>query len=334
MPKSILLALAATLTLTTAAFAEVPRVVASVKPIHALVAGVMGDLGSPDLIVDGTASPHNYSLKPSNAQALQNADLVFWTGHGMELFLEDSIGTLAPNAKVVELSTSPGITLLPPREGGTFEPHDHGHEEGDGHEGHDRAEGEHAEGEHDHAHEDEHAAHDHGDEEVDMHFFLDPENAKTMVAVIADSLSSADPDNAATYAANAATVTADLDVLEADVTAKLAPVKDRPFVVFHDAYQYFENRFDLNVAGSITVNPEVAPGADRITQIRERLSAENAACVFAEPNFDRRVVEVLIDGTGAKAGTLDPEGASLTAGPGLYRELIESLADNLVACLE
>ena len=310
MFKPVLAALAAALALTTAALAETPRVVASVKPIHALVAQVMGNLGSPDLIVDGAASPHSYSLKPSNAQALQRADLVFWTGHGLELFLEDSIATLAPNATLVELSDAPGIELLPPRESGTFEPHD------------------------DDEHAPEEAGDDHAHEaERDMHFFLDPQNAKTMVAVIEQSLATADPEHAATYAANAAAATADLDALIAETEAKLAPVKDRPFVVFHDAYQYFEQRFGLNVVGSITISPELAPGADRINAIRDKLRTLDAACVFAEPNFDPRVVSVLIEGTGAKAAVLDPEGASLESGPGLYRQLIGNLADDLLACL-
>lgn len=321
MLKPMLAALAASLVLTTAALAEVPRVVASVKPIHALVAQVMGDLGTPDLIVDGAASPHTYSLKPSDAAALQQADLVFWTGHGLELFLEDSIGTLAPNATVVELSDAPGIELLPPRESGTFEPHDHGEE------------GEHAEEGHDHAHEGEDHAHEH-EGERDMHFFLDPANAKAMVAVIAENLVAADPEHAATYEANAASATADLDALIAETEAKLAPVQDRPFVVFHDAYQYFEHRFGLNVAGSITISPELSPGADRINAIRDKLKTLDAACVFAEPNFDPRVVDVLIEGTGAKSAVLDPEGATLDAGPGLYRQLIGNIADNLVSCLQ
>jgi zinc transport system substrate-binding protein len=310
MQKPFFLALAAALSWPTLALAEVPSVVATIKPLHALVAAVMGDLGTPALIVKGAASPHSYSLKPSDAQALQSANLVFWTGHGLELFLEDSIDTLAPKATIVELSKAPGIELLPPRETGTFEHHDHG-------------EAEHAEA----AHEPEHG------EEQDLHFFLDPQNAKVMVATIADSLVAADPEHADTYRANAAKEAADLDALIAETAASLAPIKDRPFVVFHDAYQYFEKRFGLNVAGSVTLSPEIAPGADRINEIRSKLKTLDAACVFAEPVFDPRIVTVLTEGTTAKQGVLDPEGANLDEGPGLYRQLIENLASSLKSCL-
>jgi zinc transport system substrate-binding protein len=364
MSRPMLLALAASLTMSTAAFAEVPSVVASVKPLHSLVAAVMGDLGTPSLIVDGSASPHTYSLKPSDARALQQADIVFWTGHGLELFLEDAIGTLAPNATVVELAETPGIELLPPREGGAFEAHahddevqddhaheDHGHDHGhdDGHEhapgseahDHDHHDGDdhdhgaeaHADDGHDHHAGHDHAGHDHAHGDEDMHFFLDPANAKLMVSAIAASLAAADPGNADVYRANAAATSDDLDALITETDARLTPVKDRPFVVFHDAYQYFENRFGLNVAGSITINPELAPGAERIGEIRDRLKSADAACVFAEPNFEPKVVDVLIEGTGARAGVLDPEGASLEPGPGLYRQLIENLATGLVDCL-
>ena len=310
MQKPFFLALAAALSWSTVALAEVPSVVATIKPLHALVAAVMGDLGTPALIVKGAASPHSYSLKPSDAQALQGAKLVFWTGHGLELFLQDSINTLAPNATIVELSKAPGIVLLPPRETGTFEHHNDGDEApaGDAH------------------------GHAHG-EEQDLHFFLDPANAKVMVASIADSLVAADPEHADIYRANASKETADLDALVAETAAALAPIKDRPFVVFHDAYQYFEKRFGLNVAGSVTLSPEIAPGADRINEIRAKLKTLDAACVFAEPVFDPRIVTVLTEGTTAKQGVLDPEGANLDEGPGLYRQLIENLASSLKACL-
>ncbi|HTO28004.1 MAG TPA: zinc ABC transporter substrate-binding protein, partial [Devosia sp.] len=204
--------------LTTTALAA-PNVVASIKPVHSLVSAVMAGVGEPTLIVKGSASPHTYALRPSDAGALESADIVFWTGHGMELFLADALATLAGNATVVELADSPGIELLPVREGGAFEAHSDGDE----------------------AEHDAHDEHEHG--EGDMHFWLDPDNAKLMVTQIATMLAEADPENATAYQANAEAELVKLDALEAELAATLAPVADKPFIVFHDAYQYFEARF-------------------------------------------------------------------------------------------
>lgn len=302
------------LMLTGTAFA-VPNVVASTKPVHSLVAAVMAGVGEPGLIVKGSASPHTYSLRPSDAAALENADIVFWTGHGMELFLADALDTLSTKAETVELADAEGITLLPVREGGAFEHHSHG----DGH-----AEEGHEHEEHGHAHE---------EGEGDMHFWLDPENAKLMVTDIAKVLSAADPDNAAKYNANAETEIAALGALETEINASLIGVKDKPFIVFHDAYQYFEKRFGLDVAGSITVSPEVMPGAARVDQLRTKVKELGATCVFAEPNFEPTIVKTIIEGTNAKAGVLDPEGSALTEGPDLYANLLRALATGLVDCL-
>jgi zinc transport system substrate-binding protein len=307
MQKPFLLALAAALSWSSVALAEVPNVVATVKPLHALVAAVMGDLGTPALIVKGAASPHTYSLRPSDAQALQSANLVFWTGHGLEVFLEDSIGTLAPQATIVELSEAPGIELLAPRESGTFEEHADEEE----------------------AHED----HGHG-EEADMHFFLDPANAKIMVATIADSLAAADPEHADTYRANAATETADLDALIAETEANLASVKDRPFVVFHDAYQYFETRYGLNAVGSITVSPERQPGAQRLQRLRRKIAQLKAVCVFAEPQFEPTLVQTVIERTPARTGVLDYMGVANPPGRDAYFDMMRGMARALVGCLK
>ena len=316
------LAALATALLTGTAIAA-PTVVTSIKPIHSLVAAVMGNLGTPGLIVKGAASPHTYSLRPSDAAALEGADVVFWTGHGMELFLGDALETLSTKAKVVELADSPGIELLPVREGGAFEPHSHGdevhegHDHGDDHEGHDH-------GDHDHAHE-----HEAGD----MHFWLDPANAKLMVAEIATVLAEADPDNAAVYQANAEAEQLRLDEVTEELRQTLVPVEGKPFIVFHDAYQYFEARFGLDVAGTVTVSPEVMPGAARIDELRAKVKELGATCVFAEPNFEPAIVRTIVEGTDAKAGVLDPEGASLTEGVDLYPNLLRGLAKGLVDCL-
>ena len=303
------IALLATTMLTSTAMAA-PNVVASIKPVHSLVAAVMAGVGEPTLIVKGSASPHTYALRPSDAQALESADVVFWTGHGMELFLADALTTLAGKAEVVELADAPGVKLLPVREGGAFEPHSDGDEAG-----------------HDHAHEE----HEHG--EGDMHFWLDPENAKLMVTQIATTLAAADPENAGAYQANAAAELVKLDDLEAELKTTLAPVADKPFIVFHDAYQYFESRFGLSVAGSVTVTPDVTPGASRIDELKAKVETLGATCVFAEPNFKPTIINAITERTEAKSGVLDPEGGALTEGIDLYPTLLRGLATSLVDCL-
>lgn len=309
-------ALLTTALLSTTSMAA-PDVVASIKPVHSLVASVMAGVGESTLIVKGSASPHTYALKPSDAGALESADIVFWTGHGMELFLADALETLATDAIVVELAESPGITLLSVREGGAFEAHAH---EGEGH----------GDEEHDHGHEE----HDHEHEEGDMHFWLDPENAKLMVTHIATTLAEVDPENATAYQANAEAELVSLDELEAELAATLAPVADKPFIVFHDAYQYFEARFGLTLAGSVTVTPEVMPGAARIDELKAKVAELGATCVFAEPNFEPTIIAAITEGSPAQSGVLDPEGGALAEGPDLYPTLLRGLATSLVDCLQ
>ncbi|MCZ8179559.1 MAG: zinc ABC transporter substrate-binding protein ZnuA [Rhizobium sp.] len=328
-----------------------PDVVVSIKPVHSLVASIMKGVGEPSLIVEGAASPHTYTLKPSNARALENADLIFWVGPGLEAFLEKPLEALPKDAKVVELEDADGLTKLPFREGGAFEGHDHGEHAKEG--------GEHAHGEaeehgHDHAHEDghdhgaekaaasdghdEHAHGDHAHDEhehggIDMHLWLDPTNAKAMAADIAKSLAEVDPSNKATYEANLTALNAEIDALDAEIAAQLKPVLEKPFIVFHDAYQYFEKRYGVRVAGSVTVSPETMPGAERLSSIHAKIEELGAACVFAEPQFEPKLIGVVTEGTKAKSGVLDPEGGALEAGPALYGQLMRNLATSMSTCL-
>jgi zinc transport system substrate-binding protein len=303
-----------------AAQAEAPDVVVSIKPIHSLVASIMQGVGEPALIVEGAASPHTYSMKPSNAAALQNASVVFWVGHGLEAFLEKPLESLGTGAKIVELDDAPGLEKLKFREGGAFEPHDDGDE-------HEAASAD----AHDGSHEAE--VHHHDEGEFDMHLWLDPQNAKAMAADIEKTLAEVDPANAAAYKANLDKLNVRLDTLDKTIAETVAPIKDRPFIVFHDAYQYFEKRYGVKVAGSITVSPETMPGAERISQIHKKIQELGATCVFAEPQFEPKLVNVVLEGTSAKSGTLDPEAATLTAGPDLYFQLMESVGASLKACL-
>lgn len=309
--------IAALLASTAHAKADI-NVVASFSPIHSLVAGVMAGVGEPALLVPGGASPHAWQLKPSQAEDLQRADVVIWVGHELESFLEKPLETVAAKARSIELIDAEGLTKLPFRESGPFEMHRHGDDD------------EHHEGEHEE--DGAHAGHDHG--ETDAHVWLDPQNAKAMVKTIETALADADAANAPQYAANAQALLARLDALEAEVAAKVAPVKGKAFIVFHDAYHYFENRFGVVAAGSVTVNPEQAPGAARIAELQAKIKALGAVCVFSEPQFEPKIVSVLLEGTGAKTGVLDPEGGGLLKpGPDLYFDLVRNIGDALAGCL-
>lgn len=304
-----------------------PEVVVSIKPIHSLVAGVMKGVGEPKLIVDGAASPHTYSMKPSNARAIENADLVFWIGPNMEAFLDKPLDALGKSANIIALGEAPGLEKLPFREGGAFE----AHEDEDGHDDHAHAHGDdHKPGEKD-VHADAHEDHDH--EGFDTHLWLDPNNAKAMVKEIEAKLIAADPGNIAIYNKNTLALIARIDAMDGEIAKTVEPVKSKPFVVFHDAYQYFEHHYEVKVAGSITVSPETAPGAERLSQIHQKLGELGATCVFAEPQFTPKLIKVVTEGTKARAGVLDPEGATLTAGPNLYFELMTNLATSLKDCL-
>lgn len=312
--------LAATMLIQPAAALAAPQVVVSIKPIHSLVASIMKGIAEPELVLKGGGSPHTYQMKPADAEMLQNADVVFWIGPELEKFLEKPIESLTAKASVVALEDAPGLAKLPMREGGAFEAH--GHDD----EGHDHESGD------GHAHETSHA--EHGDhEESDAHIWLSTGNAKALATAIAAELGKADPANMPRYGANLAALNGKLDALSAELKATVAPVKDKPIVVFHDAYQYFEKETGIRVVGSITISPETLPGAARIAEIHEKLKTLGASCVFAEPQFEPKLVNVVIEGTAARTGTLDPEAGSLTPGPDLYFELMRGIAGSIADCL-
>ena len=332
--KSLTLTITLLSTITFIAQAKI-SVVASVKPVHSLVAAVMEGIGAPVLIVKGAASPHTYALKPSQAEQIEKADLVFWMGHSLETFLEKPLESLASKAMVVELMDSHGLKKLEMREGGGFDEHDHDegdHKEHDDHDedGHKEHE-DHSEEEHDNHAEESHDDHGHG--KFDVHVWLDPENAKVMANEIMEALKKVDPGNAKKYERNTKNLVERLNRLVAEVSAKLTSVKEKGFVVFHDAYQYFEKRFGLTAVGSITVSPEVVPGVKRIKELKTKIKKLNALCVFSEPQFKPKLVSTVVEGTKAKTGVLDPLGASIQNGPKLYFILIHDMANSLNKCL-
>jgi len=354
MHRSVILGTVSILGLAGIAKADVPTVVADIPPVHSLVSMVMGDLGTPDLLVQAGASPHGYSLRPSEARALDNAQIVFWMGEDLEPWMESSLEALAGDAHVIELMAVDGTTELEFREGATFEAHshddedhghgDHGHDD-DAHEDHDHdashdehGHDDHDHDDHDHDHDDDHAEADHADHHHghshDPHAWLDPQNALIWLDAIAAELAEHDPDNAGTYTANADSAKDSLTSLITDLTTQLEPVRDVKFVVFHDAYQYFETRFDIPAVGSITIADASDPSPARIKEVQDKVAELNVTCAFAEPQFNQNLVRTVFEGTDAKTGIMDPIGADLELGPDLYPQLLRNLSGSLVGCLD
>lgn len=317
------------------ALADPPEVATDISPVHSLVTRVMQGVGEPALVLPPGASPHGYALRPSEAAALADAGLIVWTGPTLAPWLERAVETLGPGATSLELLGVDGTLLLDYREGAAFK-NAHGavenHDAADaGHEGapqHEdaRGDGQDSEAENDHGPA-------HGLAGVDPHAWLDPQNAKVWTDAIAQALSAADPDNAATYARNATDARAEIDALLAEIAATLASVRDRPFIVLHDAYHYFEHRFGVEAVGAISLSDASPPGPARVAEIRDVLAGSGAACVFAEPQFASGLVETVTEGSSARTVSLDPLGSQLEPGPDLYPRLIRGIADVLADCL-
>ncbi len=268
------------------------HVVVSVLPLHSLVSGVMGGLGVPKLLVRGASSPHDTSLRPSDARALTRAQVVIWAGPALESFLIKALEVLARDARVVTLTEEASLHRLPLPGTGA------------------------------------------GPGAVDPHLWLDPVNARRMVAIVAAALAETDPDNAEVYRANATRLAERLEALNAELRDRLAPVRQVPYLVFHDAYAYFAARYRLNQVGAFAVNPEIRPGARHLLALRRRIREEGVACVFIEPQFSPALVEAMTGGTAVRVATLDPLGVGLAPGPEAYFRMMRALADNLVTCLK
>ncbi|SFV26326.1 zinc transport system substrate-binding protein [Hyphomicrobium facile] len=300
--------------------AEAPKVVVTTKPIHSLVSRVMEGVGVPQLIVEGSASPHTFTLKPSTARAIHDADVFVRVSDQLEPFTRKIVGSLPANVTVLTLAGADGVKLLDRRKGGAFEKHEHGHEEAATEAAaHSRAADEHDD--------------DHDEDGKDGHIWLDPQNAKAIAADVAKVLEARYPEQAEKIKANTASLIADIDALDSELTTELNGSKGKPFIVFHDATQYFENHFGQSAAGSITVSPDVPPSAKRLTEVRRKLSSLGAVCVFTEPSFQPNLVAAVTEGTHARSGTIDAEGQMLAPGPGLYFELMRGLAHNVASCL-
>ena len=308
--------------MSTSVMADVPNVAADIAPVHSLVSRVMDGIGAPKLVVQSGASPHGYRLRPSEAKALQDADLVFWMGEELTPWLDGALKTLASKASITTLMDQEGVILHDFRESVLFEAHDHSdHDDEKDHDDHD-----------DHGDDKDHDDHDdHGGH--DPHAWLSPENAKLWLNIIASKLSVSDPENAATYFMNAAAGQTEIKEMITEVSATLKPVQGGKFVVFHDAYQYFENDFDFYASGAISLSDASDPSPARVAKIQKRIRDEGIQCVLAEPQFKRGLVATVMEGSEATASVIDPMGADLKTGPKLYTQLIINMAKTLRNCL-
>jgi zinc transport system substrate-binding protein len=353
MRKFFPIALSAGMGLGVVAQADVPRVVADIAPVHSLVAQVMQGVGTPDLIVRQGASPHEYSLRPSEAGALDQADVVFWVGDELTPWLDRSIERLAQDATVVSLLDADGTVRLQFREGPIFDQDDHDHDDhsdGDDHDDHSDGDDhdDHADGDShddqaagddhdDHADEkeaghdsdDEHG-HDHGG--VDPHAWLDPGNGKHWLDVISTELARLDPENSALYLENAAKGKADIDEAVKDISAELQSAKSTRFVVLHDAYHYFEGRFGIHAVGAISLSDASDPSPARVQSIQKNVQDLEVTCVFSEPQFNVDIVATVIENSQANSAVLDPLGVGLETGQGFYVKLLRDISGEIAAC--
>jgi len=293
--------------LPAAATAAPPRIVVTLAPLHALVTGVTGPAAEPHLLLHGAASPHTFSLAPSDARALARADLVVAADPNLELFLERPLESLARDAGIIWMSAIDEVTALPARAGGAWttgaSSHDHDHEHG----------------------------HEHQD--VNPHVWLDPANAIALTRVLVERLAAMDPGAADRYRENAQAQVQRLRSLDRELDQRLAPVRGVPYLVFHDAYHNLEARYGLSPIGAVAVDPGRPPGARRLAELHDRIERTGARCLFTEPQFEPKIARVIHEATGIRTAVLDPLGAGLDPGPGLYEQLMRALAGNLVECL-
>ena len=304
---SFILSILSLLTIFTPANAEI-KVVTSIKPIHSLASYLMDGVGKPDLIVDGFNSPHGFSMKPSHAKMLQNADLIFWIGEDLESFLEKPLNSIAKKAEKIELIEIKGLNVLKFRERNIFDEHDDHAKKEDAHDGHE--------------------GHGHG--EYDPHIWLDPINAKVILKEMTEYLIENDLKNASTYKSNLDKALNDIDKLTIDVMTELN--ENTSSIVFHDAYQYFEERFNVKILGAFTVNTDVMPGAEQLSEIREIIEHDKVKCIFSEPQFNPDIIKVVAKDMNIKTGVVDPLGATLNPGKDLYFDLIRNMSASFKGC--
>lgn len=301
-------------------FAEPPEVVADIAPVHALLSQVMDGVATPQLLLEQNADPHSVQLRPSQARMLAGADLLVWVGPELSPWLEGIVA--ADVAENIALIAHPATSLRIFGDAAE-EDHDHGGGHADVHE-HESAEETQADAD----------GHDHAHSGVDPHVWLSTANARAWLGVFADSLARHDPENAATYRANAETARAGLDALDARIAARLAAHQGAEIVTFHAAFGYFADEFGLEVVGSVRPGDASAPSAAALDGLRDLVVEHGVQCAFAEPAYDPGLLDAIAGGTGLRIGTLDATGSTQSPGPGQYAATLDGIAAAIAECLE
>jgi len=313
---------------------ETTGVVSTIQPINSLVNAVIGNTGKTILLIPTEASPHDYKLKPSDTKILQNANIIFFVSEHLEASVTKIFENLPKNIKTINLMEDTGIQHLAIRDNEAWERHDHhhGHSDHDGHDDHDKHSKKHDDHNHN-KHAKKHDDHDDHEKEDDVHIWLSPDNAVKIIKKINKELSLFFPENAKTYSQNANQMIKRINQIKVELKNELSAIKDKPYVVFHDAYQYFETSFDLNAVGSVALEGDIASSPKQISFIKDKIVKLKASCVFQEPQFDSKLVKIVVEGTNAKIGTLDPLGVNIKSGENFYLQLLKNMAKSLKDCL-
>ena len=310
---------------------ETKGVVTTIQPINSLVSAVIGNTGKTISLIPAEISPHEYKLKPSDTKKLQNANIIFFVSDHLESSVTKVFENLPKNIKIINLMEDAGIKHLAIRDNEAWERHDHRHGHGD-HDDHDKHAKKHDDHDHD-KHAKKHDDHDDHEKEDDVHIWLSPDNAVKIIKKINKELSLYFPENAETYDKNANQMIKEINQLKVELKKELSGIKDKPYIVFHDAYQYFETSFGLNAAGSVALEGDIASSPKQISIIKDKIVKLKASCVFQEPQFDSKLVKIVIEGTNAQIGTLDPLGVNIKSGENFYLQLLKNMAKSLKDCL-
>ena len=310
---------------------ETTGVISTIQPINSLVSAVIGNTGKSITIIPSEQSPHDFKLKPSDVKVLQNGNIIFYVSNHLESSITKVLKNLPKNIKLINLMEESGVNHLAIRDNDAWERHDHhGHDDHDDHDKHGKKHDDHDD--HD-KHGKKHDDHDDHEKEDDVHVWLSPDNAIKIVQKVNKVLSLYFPENSKIYNDNTTKFIDKIRNLKMELVKELSPIKNKPYIVFHDAYQYFEKTFELNAVGSVALEGDIASSPKQISLIKDKIVKSKALCVFQEPQFDSKLVKIVVEGTDAKIGTLDPLGVNISENKDFYLQLITNMAKSLKECL-